>query len=152
METKFYNSDQAPKPNKPIHLGAVGIIRENDKILLEKRADSERWAFIGGGMKMTESLEECVRREVFEETGLHAENVELLNVFSGPYRIAAYPDGNIVRIVTALYKVEVSDMSSLVCSEESREIQFFSGQEINRLKLAETHLDIWEYLKKLFHL
>ena len=119
METKFYHSENAPKPNKPIHIGAVGIIRNENKILLERRTDSERWAFIGGGMKMQESLEQCVQREILEETGLETQCVQLLNVFSYPYRIAEYPDGNIVRIVTALYRVEVKDFHSLICSEES---------------------------------
>jgi ADP-ribose pyrophosphatase YjhB (NUDIX family) len=147
METKFYNSKNAPKPNKPIHLGAVGLIINHNKILLEKRKDSERWAFIGGGMKMEESLEDCVKREVFEETGLKAQNIKLLNVFSSPYRIAAYPDGNIVRIVTALFYVEVSEFQTMACSEESKEIKFFNKDEIEKLDLAETHLDIWEYMK-----
>ena len=148
MSAKFYNSKNAPKPNKPVHLGAVGIIEKDNKILLEKRVDSERWAFIGGGLKMQESLEECVCREVLEETGLHVKKLRLLKVFSNPYRIAAYPDGNILRIVTALYRVEVMEYNCLRCSEESKEIKFFSKDEIENLKIAETHLDIWEYLKE----
>lgn len=96
---------------------------------------------------MEESLEDCVKREVFEETGLKAQNIKLLNVFSSPYRIAAYPDGNIVRIVTALFYVEVSEFQTMACSEESKEIKFFNKDEIEKLDLAETHLDIWEYMK-----
>ena len=84
-QTKFYHSSDAPKPNRPIHVGAAGIIRNKGKILLERRADSERWAFIGGGMKMEESLEECVQREVREETGLIVERLKLLDIFSYPY-------------------------------------------------------------------
>lgn len=151
METKFYHSENAPKPNQPIHIGAVGIIRNGNKILLERRADSERWAFIGGGMKIQESLEQCVQREILEETGLETQCVQLLNVFSYPYRIAEYPDGNIVRIVTALYSVEVKDFHSLICSEESKELRFFDKNEIEKLNLAETHLDIWAYVKKYIY-
>lgn len=99
-------------------MGAVGIIRNSEKVLLERRADSERWAFIGGGLKMEESLEECVQREVREETGLIAEGLKLLDIFSYPYRIAAYPDGNIVRIITAVYEVFVKDLKELKCSED----------------------------------
>ena len=65
-------------------MGAVGIIRKNEKVLLERRTDSERWAFIGGGLKMEESLEECVQREIREETGLVVEDLKLLDVFSYP--------------------------------------------------------------------
>ncbi|MBR1893221.1 MAG: NUDIX domain-containing protein [Lachnospiraceae bacterium] len=146
MKTRFYHSKEAPKPNKPIHLGAVALIRCKDSILLEKRADSERWSFIGGGLKMEESLEECIRREVLEETNLIVSNTKLIEVFSNPYRIAAYPDGNILRIVTALFDVKIAEFNSMICSEESRELRFFNKTEISQIKLAETHLDILKYI------
>ena len=144
-QTKFYNTPDAPKPNRPIHMGAVGIIRNNGRVLLERRTDADRWAFIGGGLKMEESLEECVQREVREETGLWADSLKLLNVFSYPYRIAAYPDGNIVRIITAVYEVFIKDFQGLCCSEESRELRFFETDELSGLTIAETHKDILEY-------
>lgn len=150
-QTKFYNSPDAPKPNRPIHMGAVGIIRNSEKVLLERRADSERWAFIGGGLKMEESLEECVQREVREETGLIAEDLKLLDIFSYPYRIAAYPDGNIVRIITAVYEVFIKDLKELKCSEESRELRFFGRNELSDLTIAETHQDILLYYIKHFN-
>ena len=145
-QTKFYNSPNAPKPNRPIHMGAVGIIRKNEKVLLERRTDSERWAFIGGGLKMEESLEECVQREIREETGLVVEDLKLLDVFSYPYRIAAYPDGNIVRIITAVYEVFVKDFKELKCSEESIELRFLSMSELSGLNIAETHQDILRFI------
>lgn len=143
--TIFYNSPEAPKPNRPIHLGAVGIIRCGDKVLLERRKDSDRWAFIGGGLEMEESLEECVQREIREETGLEVKSVKLMEVFSYPYRIAAYPDGSIVRIVTAAYDVIVDDIKQLKCSEESRELSFISVKDLKTIPIAETHMDILQY-------
>ncbi len=70
-EAKFYYRDSnAPKPNKPIHIGTCAIIKYNGKVLLEKRTDSDRWALIGGGLEIDDSLEQCIIREVNEETGL----------------------------------------------------------------------------------
>ena len=66
-------------------------------------------------------------------------------VFSYPYRIAAYPDGNIVRIITAVYEVFIKDFQGLCCSEESRELRFFETDELSGLTIAETHKDILEY-------
>ena len=125
------------------------VRREGDtyeKVLLERRTDSERWAFIGCGLKMEESLEECVQREIREETGLVVEDLKLLDVFSYPYRIAAYPDGNIVRIITAVYEVFVKDFKELKCSEESRELRFLSMSELSGLNIAETHQDILRFI------
>ena len=142
-KARFYNSANAPKPNKPNHMGVVAIIERDGKILLEHRTDSDRWAFIGGGLKIDESIEECLRREVLEETGREIVTYKLFDIFSDPYRIAEYPDGNILRIISVVYCVEL-ERKELICSEESRELKFFSLKELSKLKVAETHLDIME--------
>lgn len=141
---RFYNSREgAPKPNKPIHMGVTAIIEKGGKVLLEHRKDSERWAFIGGGLKIDESIPECLAREVFEETGLKISRYGLFDVFSNPYRIAEYPDGNVLRIISAAYFVETEDKPP-VCSEESRELGWFSGGDLENVMLAETQQDIRE--------
>lgn len=146
MKAKFYNTkENAPKPNKPNHIGAVGLIRKKDYFLLERRSDSNRWSFIGGGLKIDESLEDCVTREVFEETGLIVSELVLKALFSNPYRIAEYPDGNILRIITALYEVQVID-DKCVASEESLELRFVKKEDLEKLDIVETHRDIRDYV------
>lgn len=146
-KAKFYNKQGAPKPNKPNHMGVVAIIEREDEVLLEYRKDSDRWAFIGGGLKIDESIDECLKREVLEETGRKIESYELFDIFSNPYRIAEYPDGNILRIISVVYVAKI-EAKEVICSEESRELRFFSVKELSDLPIAETHLDIMEkYLK-----
>jgi ADP-ribose pyrophosphatase len=144
-KAKFYYRDKnAPKPNKPTHIGACAIIKYKEKILLEKRTDSDRWALIGGGLKMNESLEQCIVREIKEETTLEIqeESLHFLNVFSDPSRIAEYPDGNILRIITAVFQIEINFEHELMCSEESQELRYFNLQELKALNIAETHRHI----------
>lgn len=43
----YYNDPTAPKPNKPNLIGATVLIEYDKSLLLEHRADSERWAIIG---------------------------------------------------------------------------------------------------------
>lgn len=59
----FYRDINAPKPNRPNHIGTSVIIESDNKILLEHRTDSDTWAVIGGGVKIDESLMECAIRE-----------------------------------------------------------------------------------------
>lgn len=146
-KAKFYYKDiNAPKPNKPNHIGTSAIIKYNNKILLEKRTDSDRWALIGGGLKLTESLEEGIAREIKEETGLKIDE-ELLKfwkIYSDPTRIAEYPDGNVLRVITVVYILELNNEHELICSEESEQLKYFNIDELANIEIAETHIQIVE--------
>ena len=132
-KTKLYfMDDNAPKPNKPNHVGACVVLSYNEKILLEKRVDSDKWALIGGGLRIDESIEACMVREIFEETGLSVDEAELCfrNLYSEPSRIIHYPDGNIVRIITIVFLLKWNSEHQLVCSEESSELRYFGHEEL----------------------
>lgn len=147
----FYKNKDAPKPNKPTHIGTTVILSNNDKILFELRRDCNRWSLIGGGLKINESLEECALREIKEETGidLNISDLKFVKIYSDPTRIGAYPDGNVLRMITVLYKVELSGFEDLVCSEESKELRWFTKSRINGLDIVETHRHIIEdFLRK----
>jgi 8-oxo-dGTP pyrophosphatase MutT (NUDIX family) len=73
----YYKNVFAPKPNKPNHIGVSVIIQFDNKILLEHRVDSNRWAIIGGGLNIDEDLVSCAIREVYEETGLSLDKNQL---------------------------------------------------------------------------
>jgi len=58
---------------------AVIVIRE-DKVLLGRRKNAHgagTWCFPGGHLEFGESIQDCARREVLEETGLHITNLRL---------------------------------------------------------------------------
>ena len=56
MKAEFFCNDiNAPKPNRPNHIGTTAVIEYNGKILFEKRKDNGSWALIGGGLKNNES-------------------------------------------------------------------------------------------------
>ena len=58
----------------------VGIILANGagKVFWAKRVGQDAWQFPQGGIRMTESPEEAMFRELEEETGLRPEHVELM--------------------------------------------------------------------------
>lgn len=63
-------------------------------------------------------------------------------MFSDPSRIVVYPDGNIVRIISAAYIVNLTENHELICSYESEELKYFTYQELEKLNIAETHRHI----------
>lgn len=100
-------------------------------------------------MEVSESLEDALRREVFEETGLAVAGHELFCVFSDPSRIIRYPDGNVVRIISFVFRVEVESFGTLRRSEESEELRFVEPEELKELDIIETARPIIrEYLSR----
>ncbi len=134
----FYGDPNAPRPNRPIGVGVLALIERDGALLLEKRSDCERWGFVGGAVEVEESLEDALRRETLEESGLVVVGEELFAVFPGPSRVVRYPDGNVVRLMTFVYRVEVEDFGTLRRSEESEELRFFRREELASLDIIET--------------
>jgi len=142
---KFYRDDpNAPKPTMPAHLGANAIIIWNDKLLLEKRRDSNTWGLVGGGVKKYESESQAIVREVYEELGIRIrpDRFQKLAVYGEPGRIAAFRDGSIWRMVIVVYGLLLIAEPELVISAESRELRFFSKEEAAELDIVVTHSDI----------
>lgn len=144
----FYRGDpaNAPKPTMPAHLGANAIITCNGKLLLEKRRDSDIWGLVGGGVKKTESPLEGMIREIYEELGVRVLPSQLtkLQVYGEPGRVAAFRDGSIWRMVIVVYGLDWEQEPKLRVSAESKELRFFSKEEIKTIQIAVTHEDIVE--------
>ena len=134
----FYGDPNAPRPNRPIGVGVLALIERDGALLLEKRSDCERWGFVGGAVEVEESLEDALRRETLEESGLVVVGEELFAVFPGPSRVVRYPDGNVVRLVTFVYRAEVEDFGSLRRGDESKELRLFRPEEFPGLDVIET--------------
>jgi 8-oxo-dGTP pyrophosphatase MutT (NUDIX family) len=146
---KFYRDDpNAPKTTMPAHLGANAIITCSGKLLLEKRRDSETWGLVGGGVKKTETELQAITREIWEELGLRIppERFRKLGVYGEPGRIAAYQDGSIWRMVIVVFGLELETEPQMKISAESRELRFFSREELKNIEIVITHSDIIEDL------
>ena len=144
----FYNGDpkDAPKTTMPARLGANAIITCKNRLLLEKRSDSDVWGLVGGGCKKWENGRQAIAREVYEELGLRIapERFRKLAVYDNPGRIAAFRDGSIWRMVIVVYALELEEELEMHISRESKDLRFFSREEIAGIQVAITHADIVE--------
>lgn len=144
---KFYRGDpNAPKTTMGAHLGANAIITCKGRLLLEKRRDSDVWGLIGGSVKKKETELDAMVREVREELGLRIpkEHFRRLRSYGEPGRIAAYQDGSVWRMVIVVYALELVEEPNMVISHESRELRFFSKEELKAIDIVVTHSDIVE--------
>lgn len=146
----FYHCDpkDAPKTTMPAHLGANAIFTCQGKLLLEKRRDSDLWGLVGGGCKKTETGRDAIARETREELGLRIpkDRFEKLKVYDDPGRIAAFRDGSIWRMVIVVYGYDFPEEPKMTISSESKELRFFTKEEIRDIRIAVTHQDIVDEL------
>ena len=143
----FYRGDpNPPKTTMPAHLGANAVITYNGKILLEKRRDCDIWGLVGGGVKKSETELQAITREIYEELGLRIpkEQFRKLAVYGEPGRIAAYQDGSIWRMVIVVFGLELAKEPKLRISSESKELRFFTKEELKNVEIVITHSDIVE--------
>ena len=142
----FYNCDpkDAPKTTMPAHLGANAIITCQGKLLLEKRRDSDIWGMPGGGCKKWETGRDAIAREIYEELGIRVpkEKFTKLAVYDNPGRIAAYRDGSIWRMVIVVYGLDFEEEPTMRISSESKDLRFFTKEEVKEIEIAITHADI----------
>ena len=99
---------------------------------------------VGGGCKKRETGRDAIAREVYEELGVRIPKDQFvkLAVYDNPGRIAAYRDGSIWRMVNVIYGYEFAEEPALRISSESKELRFFTKEEIKEIEIAVTHGDI----------
>jgi ADP-ribose pyrophosphatase YjhB (NUDIX family) len=144
--TFYRGHPNPPKTTMPARLGANAIITYNGKILLEKRRDCDIWGLVGGGVKKWETPLQAITREIYEELGLRipSDKLRKLSVYGEPGRIAAYQDGSVWRMVIVVYCLELAEQPTMKISAESRDLRFFSKEELKNVEIVVTHSDIVE--------
>ena len=144
--TFYRGHPNPPKTTMPARLGANAIITCKGKLLLEKRRDSDVWGLVGGGVKKYETELQAMVREVHEELGVRIpkEQFHKLKVYGEPGRVAAYQDGSIWRMVIVVYGLELDEEPEMVISHESKDLRFFSKEELQNIEIVITHSDIVE--------
>ena len=142
--TFYRGNTNAPKTTQGAHLGANAIITCNGKLLLEKRRDCDLWGLVGGGVKKQETPLQAIVREIQEELGLRIpqDQFRKLAVYGEPGRIAAYRDGSIWRMVIVIYGLELQTEPEMTISAESRDLRFFSKEELKDIEIVVTHSDV----------
>lgn len=60
---------------------AAAVVDEDGRVLAVRRSDNDHWEPPGGVLELAETVEDGLRREVREETGLHVEPERLTGVY-----------------------------------------------------------------------
>lgn len=75
-----------PSGSACFRVSVSALIFHEGKVLLAHRRDIDWWNLPGGGLEEGETVDEALRREVLEETGLEVEVEQLVGVYSKPLK------------------------------------------------------------------
>ncbi len=120
-------------------IGAKALIfnQNNQLLLLNKKSRNPSWDLPGGRIQKNESLQEALKREVCEETGIqNLKAVKFLGLYLSPLRI--HKQDSSTGLIFALHLCHVKDAISITLSSEH---DFFSWENIG---------SAIEYLKSSF--
>lgn len=126
-----------------IGLGATTLVfNTKNEILLNLRSDTNTWGIPGGSMELYETIEETAVRELKEEAGISAKELELVTILSGKEYYFEYPNGDKMCTVIVLFKVLNYTGDIKVTDNESKQLNFFSLDNLpNMESRAKTIID-----------
>jgi 8-oxo-dGTP diphosphatase len=120
------------------------IIQNSNSILLVKRSKDpykNQFALPGGFVNEGETIEEAIKREVYEETSLEVHPIDILGVYSDPKRD---PRGHIMTVVFIVLIVRGNPSAG----DDAKEISWIPIEKISDIKIAFDHkLVIHDYLR-----
>ena len=109
---------------------SIICIDEKGRALLGKRADNHKWGYSGGSVEIDERVEDCAKRELFEEMGLIADELTFFCVNSGPEAHYIYPNGDEVSNFEIVFICRNWQGEPKSMDGEMEELRFFSAGEI----------------------
>lgn len=113
--------------------GVTAVIRDHDRLLLARQADTGVWSLIGGGVEPGEEPQAALIREVTEELGLAPTELQIIGAYAGPELISTYPNGDQVGYVTTAYRCQLPDVELRLDQDEVLEVGWFRPAEVNDL-------------------
>ena len=126
-------------------VGTAIIVDKDGKILIGQRPEGKAlaglWEFPGGKIEDGESIEQCIKREIFEELNVQCEVGEFLLTVS-----RSYEHGDFQLMV---YLAKIIDVENLKANVHQN-LRWVTANEMNNYEFPPADVEIIEYLQNKF--
>jgi ADP-ribose pyrophosphatase YjhB (NUDIX family) len=102
------------------------IFNQENEVLLVKRSDNGCWSLPAGGIELGDSVMDCLRREVAEETGLVVLDATPIAIYSEPRYTFVNAYGNPHQMFSIAFLVDRWEGKILRQTDETLDARFFS--------------------------
>lgn len=120
----------------------VAVLTDTGYILIKRQGShgAGEWALPGGHLEFGESVENCARREVFEELGVELEDVETYPIFTEDF----YPDRHYITLYVFGY---TKDTPKIMEPDKASELITLYSCEDPPTPTFSGLMTIWEYIR-----
>ncbi|MBR2876237.1 MAG: NUDIX hydrolase [Clostridia bacterium] len=122
------------------------IFNEKGEVLLQKRADCNKWGFPGGAVELGETPEMAAIREVKEETGLDVEVDKLIGIYTDSDVVCV--NGDKVHSICIGYEMSIVGGELISDENETLELKFFSLNNMPEL-FCKQHEELLRDVKRV---
>jgi 8-oxo-dGTP diphosphatase len=135
-------------PSAPV-VGLGAVVWHEGKVLMIKRGQPPRagiWSLPGGGQMLGETVEEGIRRELREETGVEVDLLGLVAVIDSVQRDAA---GQVLYHYTIIDYAARWRSGATVAGDDAADAAWFTPKELAQLTLWEETMRVIEQSRAL---
>lgn len=106
------------------------IVYQDNKVLLQKRADNGKWSIHGGAVELGENYVQALERELQEEINVKPIHPELMGIYSGKDFYFEYPNGDKIYDSLCVFVVENWEGNFQKDNEEVMDLQWFNLENL----------------------
>jgi|SRR5579883_410563 8-oxo-dGTP pyrophosphatase MutT (NUDIX family) len=111
--------------------GVRAVIRdEQGHLLLIQRRDNGIWGMPAGSIELNESILDCLKREVWEETGLEVQEVTPFALYTEPRFAFVTAFGDQIQMFALAFRVDRWQGTVVTSTDETIHARFFAPDEL----------------------